>query len=195
MTLLISAGMPALSCYSRAICGRGTGCFRKESVICTARTTSELNWCSTPNLQHLRAPGPARFWSDGSSGGAQSFTSPRTLRGPRLQCSGARALDAPVSPRQLYTDHPTRAPSPKRQEIPARMCRCLQRVWQEGSNIYENQWLCEFGRGKPRLGGLSVAETEERRLGIAVMQDGAKRGSHATRVRRSHKAPKAAAAQ
>ena len=54
--------------------------------------------------------------------------------------------------------------------------------------------LWEFGRGKPRLGGLSVAETEARRLGIAVMQDGAKRG-HATRVRRSHKAPKAAAAQ
>ena len=57
-SLLISAGMP-LSCFSRAICGRGTGCFRKESVTRTARTTSEMNWCATLNLQHLRAPGPA----------------------------------------------------------------------------------------------------------------------------------------
>ena len=51
----------------------------------------------------------------------------------------------------------------------------------KGSNDYEvNQWLWRFGRGKPRLGGLSVSasETEERRM--AVMQEGARRG-HATR--------------
>ena len=36
-----------------------------------------------------------------------------------------------------------------------------------------NQWLWQFGRGKPRLAGLSVAETEE--LRIAVAKDGAKR--------------------
>jgi hypothetical protein len=30
----------------------------------------------------------------------------------------------------------------------------------KGSNVYEvNQWMWEFGRGKPRLGGLSVTET------------------------------------
>ena len=32
-----------------------------------------------------------------------------------------------------------------------------------GSNVYEvNPWLWQFGRGKPRLGGLSVEATEER---------------------------------
>ena len=77
MSLLISAGMPALSCYSRAICGRGTGSFRKESVARKARTTSDSNWCSTPNLQHLRAPGPALFWVQWKFRGCQSFTSPR----------------------------------------------------------------------------------------------------------------------
>ena len=51
------------------------------------------------------------------------------------------------------------------------------------------------GQASSRRGGLSVAETVVHRLGIAVMQDGAKRGHHATLVRRSHKAPKAAAAQ
>ena len=43
----------------------------------------------------------------------------------------------------------------------------------KGSNVYEiNQWLWQFGRAKPRLGGLSVAETEELRR--AVAKDGAK---------------------
>ena len=52
--------------------------------------------------------------------------------------------------------------------------------------MYEiNQWLWPFGQGKPRLGGLSVAETEERR--IAVAKNGAKRAV-ATRARRSRKA-------
>ena len=33
-----------------------------------------------------------------------------------------------------------------------------------GSNVYEvNPWLWQFGRGKPRLGGLSVEETAERK--------------------------------
>ena len=33
-----------------------------------------------------------------------------------------------------------------------------------GSNVYEvNPWLWQFGRGKPRLAGLSVELTEERK--------------------------------
>ena len=33
-----------------------------------------------------------------------------------------------------------------------------------GSNVYEvNPWLWQFGRGKPRLGALSVEETAARR--------------------------------
>ena len=51
-----------------------------------------------------------------------------------------------------------------------------------GSNVYEvNPWLWQFGRGRPRLGGLSVTETEERRE--TVLKDGAKR-SHETSRRR-----------
>jgi hypothetical protein len=34
--------------------------------------------------------------------------------------------------------------------------------WRQGNNVYEvNQWLW-FGRGKPRLGGLTIAETVRR---------------------------------
>ena len=51
-----------------------------------------------------------------------------------------------------------------------------------GSNVYEvNPWLWQFGRGRPRLGGLSVTETEERRILIA--RTGAVK-SHETRRRR-----------
>ncbi len=33
-----------------------------------------------------------------------------------------------------------------------------------GSNVYEvNPWLWQFGRGKPRLGGLSVEKTDDRK--------------------------------
>ena len=54
----------------------------------------------------------------------------------------------------------------------------------KGSNVYEvNPWLSVwlFGRGRPRLGGLTVSETEERR--DAVNRAGSKRG-HETRLRR-----------
>ena len=47
--------------------------------------------------------------------------------------------------------------------------------------------LWQFGRGKPFLGGLSVAGTEERH--IAVVKSAAKKAV-ATLVRRSCKAPK-----
>ena len=58
--------------------------------------------------------------------------------------------------------------------------------------MYEiNQWLWQFGRGKPCLGGLSVAETEE--LSITVAKDGAKRAV-ATLARRRRKATKATGA-
>jgi hypothetical protein len=34
-----------------------------------------------------------------------------------------------------------------------------------GNNVYEvNQWLWQFGRGKPRLGGLTIEETAERQV-------------------------------
>ena len=38
-----------------------------------------------------------------------------------------------------------------------------------GSNVYEvNPWLWQFGRGKPRLGGLSVEDTEHRKQAASV---------------------------
>ncbi len=40
----------------------------------------------------------------------------------------------------------------------------VDRDGRRGSNVYEvNPWLWQFGRGKPRLGGLSVEATEERK--------------------------------
>jgi hypothetical protein len=63
----------------------------------------------------------------------------------------------------------------------------------KGSNVYEvNQWMWEFGRGKPRLGGLSVTETEEWRIAVRTE---ASRRAQSTRDTRRRKAPKAGAAR
>ncbi len=56
-----------------------------------------------------------------------------------------------------------------------------------GSNIYEvNLWLWSFGRGKPRLGGLSVEKTFERQVTAGKASK-----ERAAENRRRHKADKA----
>ena len=53
-----------------------------------------------------------------------------------------------------------------------------------GSNVYEvNPWLWQFGRGKPRLGGLSVEKTQER---MQAARD--ERSLRAAETRRGRKA-------
>ena len=55
-----------------------------------------------------------------------------------------------------------------------------------GSNAYEvNPWLWQFGRGKPRLGGLSVEETDDRK--DAALKERSLRGAE-TQTRRRRKA-------
>ena len=56
-----------------------------------------------------------------------------------------------------------------------------------GSNVYEvNPWLWRFGRGKPRLGGLSVEKTQER---MQAARD--ERSLRAAETRRRSKADRA----
>ena len=53
-----------------------------------------------------------------------------------------------------------------------------------GSNVYEvNPWLWQFGRGKPRLGGLSCEETDDRR--DAALQERSLRGAETRRLMES----------
>jgi len=52
-----------------------------------------------------------------------------------------------------------------------------------GSNVYEvNPWLWQFGRGKPRLGGLSVEDTQERKAAASVERN--KRAAETSRRRK-----------
>ena len=54
-----------------------------------------------------------------------------------------------------------------------------------GSNIYEvNAWLWSFGRGKPRLGGLSVVQSHERHI-AAASETRRKRADEPKRVRKA----------
>ena len=50
--------------------------------------------------------------------------------------------------------------------------------------MYElNPWLWQFGRGKPRLGGLSVEETDDRK--DAAQQEQIVRGAETRRRRKA----------
>ncbi len=56
-----------------------------------------------------------------------------------------------------------------------------------GSNVYEvNAWLWQFGRGKPRLGGLTVEETAKRR--VAKDADRKKRAAETHQRRKADRA-------
>ena len=55
------------------------------------------------------------------------------------------------------------------------------------SNLYEvNLWQWQFGRGKPRLGGLSCEETDERKE--AALQERSLRGAETCRRRKADRA-------
>ncbi len=54
-----------------------------------------------------------------------------------------------------------------------------------GSNVYEvNQWLWKFGHCKPRLGGLTIAETAMRKTTVRE-EHSAKRSAETCRRRRA----------
>jgi hypothetical protein len=56
-----------------------------------------------------------------------------------------------------------------------------------GSNVYEvNPWLWQFGRGKPRLGDLTVGETADRQLAKDI--DRKKRAAETRRRRKADQA-------
>ena len=58
---------------------------------------------------------------------------------------------------------------------------------QRGSNVYEvNLWLWQFGRGKPRLGGLSVEKTDDRKE--AAQKELLLRGAETRRRRKADRA-------
>jgi hypothetical protein len=55
-----------------------------------------------------------------------------------------------------------------------------------GSNVYEvNPWLWQFGRGKPRLGGLSVEDTDSDDRKEAALKEKSLRGAETRRRRKA----------
>ena len=98
----------------------------------------------------------------------------------------------PLMPLSLTSPHQLRQHQSAR--FPHGLADAAGESGRKGSNVVEIiQLLWQFGRGKPchGLGGLSVAETEERR--ITVAKDSAKRAV-ATGARRRRKALKAVGA-
>ena len=82
----------------------------------------------------------------------------------------------------LYRQH-------QRTKFPHGITDSSNATGRKGSNVYEvNLWLWQFGRGKPRLGGLSVADTEDRRT--ELLKDGHRRAVETRKRRKARKAAK-----
>ena len=70
----------------------------------------------------------------------------------------------------------------KRSDFPVGTCDSAATDGRRGSNVYEvNHWLWQFGRGKLRLGGLSVEKTDDKKE--AALEEWSLRGAE-TRWRR-----------
>ena len=124
-------GWSGLSCFSLAICGPGAHGCREGPITCTARTTSKSNSCSTAPS----SPWSCQWAALWTLWACRSCTHPHPrpfCLWPRRQCAGARALDVPVPPRQLYSDHPTPAPPAPERQVSTSAGRCSHRVGQEG---------------------------------------------------------------
>ena len=109
----------------------------------------------------------------------RTLTYAHSVCGPRRQCAGARALDAPVPqelpPRPLYSDHPTPAPPAPERQVSTWACRCTRRVGQEGKQrvrdqpmvvaVWAGQTSCDGGGAAPQS---LVTETEERCMAVVI---------------------------
>jgi hypothetical protein len=85
----------------------------------------------------------------------------------------------PTIPHQ-YSQH-------KRSGFPLGSCDTAAADGRRGSNVYEvNPWLWQFGRGKLRLGGLSVEKTGDRKE--AAQMELLQRGAETRRRRKADRA-------
>ena len=72
----------------------------------------------------------------------------------------------------------------KRSGFPVGICDSAAGDGRRGSNAYEvNLWLWQFGRGKPRLGGLSVEKTGAKKA--AAQKERLLRGADTRRRRKA----------
>ena len=75
----------------------------------------------------------------------------------------------------------------KRSGFPVGTCDTAAADGRRGSNVYEvNPWLWQFGRGKPRLGGLSVEKTDDKKE--AALKERNLRGAETRRRRKADRA-------
>ena len=150
-----SVGWSGLSCFSLAICGPGAHGCREGPFTRTARTTSKSNSCSTA---------PSSPWFRVCPGGG-----PTEAMGVQNLCAPSRtpilyvrlAADVlgrvPLTPLFLLGNYtPTishQLCQHRSARFPLRLADAAEESGRKGNNVYEiNQWLWQFGRGKPRLG-------------------------------------------
>ena len=104
-------------------------------------------------FEDLDLPGSGPMETRGVTKYYEPSPTPILYVGPISNVLGRVPL-MPFPPRQLYTDHPTRVPSPQSQQIPIRLRRCFRRVRQEGKQRLRGEPV-DVGvwKGKASSGG------------------------------------------
>ena len=114
------------SCHLRP---RGARLPRRANYLyCPDDIQVQLVFYST--LEPMVLPWGGAYGSCGRAEAVRALIHARSVCGPRRRCAGARAVDAPVPPRQLYSDHPIPAPPASESQVSTWAGRFSRRVRQ-----------------------------------------------------------------
>ena len=150
----------AHSCSSLAMCDPRTAGHQVGPTTPIAPMTSGLSWCSSAHLSRGFTQGLPNGASWSAKTLSAAFPHAHPLCGSLPARAGACPALPPVSGRQCDIYYPLQVPSAPTGQIRTWGHRFVQHSRQEGEESDEvNWWLWQFGRGKPRLAGLSVADT------------------------------------
>ena len=163
------------------------------NMLCLAGQHTFFNWLFTPwhqsssTFEELKLQISGQMESAGVTKLYEPFATPCLHVAPAANMVGRVPLiplflagnSTPTIPHK-YSQH-------KRSGFPVGTCDTAAADGRRGSNVYEvNQWLWQFGRGKPRLGGLSVEKTDDRKE--AALKERNLRGAETRRRRKADRA-------
>jgi hypothetical protein len=179
MSPWMTVGMHAPSYSSDALCVQRMEESPRIQPTDSAQMTCHTTWYSSAPLRSPRCPSRG-CWGDQA---VRPSPTPYLYVAPAENMVGR----VPVIPCFLAGNS---TPEHKDSGFPFGCANTAAADGRRGSNVYEvNPWLWQFGRGKPRLGGLTVEGTTERKKAAREGNLGKfKRGWETRRRRKAYKA-------
>ena len=160
---LVCSPPPVLfTCYLRPKNGRP----RRVQLTKSALLSSVTTWSSSADFEELKLPISGPVETTGVTKWYKSSPTPCLYVSLAVCIAGRVPLipfflagnSTPTIPHK-YSKHKSSG-----FRVPMGRCDTAAADGRRGSDVYEvNAWLCQFGRGKPRLGGLSIEETADKK--------------------------------